>query len=266
MTVIIPLTNHKGGVLKTTSAVTLGHGLAQRDVTTLIVDTDPQGHVAFSLGLEKSSGLYKLIVEEEPLDSVVIEARPNLYIVPGDKRTEKVKRYVNSLDYREDVLADVLTGAKRYKVILLDMAPSLDVLHVAALMAADWVLIPTMLDTLAVDGVNELLSTYAEAIRHGAHVKGYSILPTLFERTTGETMLQLRELVKHFGSHVWPPIPEDVRAREAPAYGKTLWEYTPTSAVIAGYHPDADANKPPVVGYTSALNRLMEVIHDIEKG
>ena len=74
MTVIIPLTNHKGGVLKTTSAVTLGHGLAQRGITTLIVDTDPQGHVAFSLGLEKSSGLYKLIVEEEPLDSVAIEA------------------------------------------------------------------------------------------------------------------------------------------------------------------------------------------------
>ena len=257
MTVIIPFANQKGGVAKTTSAVTLGHGLAMRGVRTLIVDTDPQGHVAFALGLNKSDGLYKLIVEEEPLGSVAVEARQNLYIVPGDKRTEKVKRYVTGLDYREAILADVLANTS-YKVIILDMAPSLDVLHVAALMAADWVLIPTKLDSLAVDGVNEILASYAEAVRHGARVKGYRILPTFFDRVTNETPVQLQALVEHFGANVWPPIPVDTKAREAPAYGKTLWEYSPSSPAVTGY--DGKHNKP-VGGYSQILDRMLEVIH-----
>jgi chromosome partitioning protein len=255
MTIIIPFANQKGGVAKTTSAITLGHGLAMRGIRTLIVDTDPQGHVAFALGLSKSDGLYRLIVDEEPLESVTIEARPNLYIVPGDKRTEKVKRYVVGLDYREAVLTDVLADSD-YKAIILDMAPSLDVLHVAALMAADWILIPTKLDALAVDGVNEVLASYVEATRHGARVKGYSILPTFFDRVTRETIFQLQALVDHFKAKVWPPIPVDTKVREAAAYGKTLWEYSPNSPAITGY----ENNHKLVGGYSQALNRFMEVI------
>lgn len=256
MTVIIPFANQKGGVAKTTSAITLGHGLAMRGIRTLIVDTDPQGHVAFSLGLDKSDGLYKLIVEEEPLTNVAVEARPNLYIVPSNKHTEKVKRYVTGLDYREHIFTDALTNSG-YKIILLDMAPSLDVLQVAALMAADWVLIPTKLDALAVDGVNEVLASYAEAVRHGAQVKGYRILPTFFERVTNETPVQLQALVEHFGVNVWPPIPEDTKAREAPAYGKTLWEYSPNAPAVTGY---GGTRNRPVGGYSQILDRLMEVI------
>lgn len=258
MPLILPFANQKGGVAKTTSAVTLGHGLARAGLRTLIVDTDPQGHVAFALGLEKAPGFYRLIVEEEPLESVIVTARPGLDIVPGDKRTEKVKRYVTGMDYREQVLASALRDATQ-EVAILDMAPSLDVLHVAALVAADWLLIPTRLDAMAVDGVNELLRSYAEVNRHGGHIQDFFILPTFFDRVTRETVIQLKELVTAFGSRVWPPIPADTKARECTAHGQTLWEYAPGCPALAGYVENG--NSKGLGGYGQALTRLTEVIH-----
>ncbi len=249
---IITLANQKGGVGKTTTAVTLAHGLALQGQRTLLVDLDPQGHVAFALGAEKSPGLYRLIVDEDPIDQVSVSCRSNLDIIPGDKRTEKAKRSVVISNFPTESIRRVLKHAE-YDVILLDMAPSLDVLHVSALMASDWVLIPTKLDALAVDGVNEVLRSMAEVVERG-HRLGYSILPTFFDRTTRETLHQLKALVGTFNQHVWPPIPQDTRAREAPAYGKTLWEYCPRSPAVIGYGENQ------VGGYASTLSRLMEVI------
>lgn len=252
---IIAFANQKGGVGKTTTAVTLAHGLANQGLRTLLVDLDPQGHVAYSLGLPKSNGLFQLICQGEPIEKVVVSARPNLDILPGDKHTEKVKRFITLSDFREAVLAEQLHHT-RYQVILLDMAPSLDVLHVNGLVASNWVLIPTRLDALAVDGVREILMTMGEVANRGHRFDGYSILPTFFERTTRETLAQLKELVSAFGNRVWPPIPQDTRMRESAAYGKTAWEYNPESAAMLGY-PNG---KQRIGGYRQTLDRLLEVI------
>jgi len=252
---IISVANQKGGVGKTTTAVTLAHGLALTGLKVLLVDLDPQGHVAFSLGFDKSPGLHRLLYDEELFPEVVTLARQGLDIVPGDKRTEKVKRYVTTLNFRERILIDTLKGAN-YDAIFLDMAPSIDVLHVAALMASDWVIIPTKLDALAVDGVNEVLRSMSEIIQQG-HPLGYNILPTFFDRQTRETATQLKAVVEAFGARVWPPIPQDTRAREASAYGQTLWEYTPKSPAVQGYGNGGGRTG----GYVQAIQRLMEVIH-----
>lgn len=252
---IIALANQKGGVGKTTTAITLAHGLARSGKKTLLVDLDPQGHVALALGLEKQPGLYQLLYLNEPLKKVVLTARPNLDILPGDKFTEKVKRHITLSDFRETILADALHATK-YDVILLDMAPSLDVLHVNGLVASDWVIIPTRLDALAVDGVKEILATLAEVTQRGHSFQGYCILPTFFDRTTRETLLQLQSLAQTFGKRVWPPVPQDTRVREAPAYGKTLLEYSPNSAAMAGYSD----GKSHIGGYNEVLARIQEVI------
>jgi len=252
---IISFANQKGGVGKTTSAITLAAGLALGGVRTLLVDLDPQGHVAFSFGLDKSPGLYRLICLNEPLHQTTINVRPNLDLLPSDKNTEKVKRQITISDFRETILADRLQSSS-YDVILMDMAPSLDVLHVNGLMASHWVIIPTRLDALAVDGVREILLTMGEITKRGYRFQGYNILPTFFDRTTRETLTQIQSVVQTFGKRVWPPIPQDTRVREATAYGKTLWEFSPNSPAMAGYQ---DGTKQ-IGGYKQALQRLMEVI------
>jgi chromosome partitioning protein len=250
---ILTIANQKGGVGKTTTAVTLGHGLAEAGQRVLLVDLDPQGHVAFALGAEKAPGFYRLIVDEEPVNKVAVMCRENLDIIPGDKKTEKAKRTIVISNFPAETIHRVLVSAQ-YDVIILDLAPSLDVLHVSALMASDWVLIPTRLDAMAVDGVNEVLRSMGEVAERG-HKLGYSILPTFFDRTTRETVVQLKALVETFDGHVWPPIPQDTKAREAPAFGKSLWEYCPHSPAIAGYEGGYES------GYISTLRRIIEVLH-----
>ncbi len=251
---ILTIANQKGGVGKTTTAVTIAHGLAIAGWKTLLVDLDPQGHVAFSLGLPKGPGFYRLIVDEEPIEKVAIPARGNLEIIPGDKRTEKAKRTIVVSNFPMETITRALKHAE-YEVVILDLAPSLDVLHVSALMASNWVLIPTKLEAMAVDGVNEVLRSMAEVAERG-HRIGYSILPTFFDRTTRETVAQLKFLIETFKEHVWPPIPQDTKAREAPAYGKTLWEYCPHSTVVTGFGDEK------IGGYVSTMSRLMEVLSE----
>jgi chromosome partitioning protein len=245
--IIFAFANQKGGVGKTTTAVTLADGLARLKQRTLLVDLDPQGHLALSFGLEKSPGLYRWVCQSEPIEAVKVEIRPHLDLVPGDKQTEKVKRQITLSDFRET----------DYDVVLLDLAPSLDVLHLNGLIAADWVVIPTRPDALAVDGVKEILTTMAEIARSGHRYRGYSILPTFFDRTTRETFLQFQDLAKTFGEHVWPPVPQDTRVRETAAYGKTLWEYAPHSTSIEGY---SDGHQR-LGGYRQVLGRMLEVIN-----
>jgi chromosome partitioning protein len=248
---ILTLANQKGGVGKTTTAVTLAHGLALAGQRTLLVDLDPQGHVAFSLGMDKSPGLYRLVVEEEKLSDVAVTSRELLDVIPGDKKTEKAKRTIVISNFPTETIGRLFRNTT-YDVVILDMAPSLDVLHVSALLASDWVIIPTRLDVMAIDGVNEVLRSMGEIAERG-HRLGYSILPTFFDRTTRETVVQLRSLVATFNGHVWPPIPQDTRAREAPAFGKTLWEYCPRSPSVAGYDGGSES------GYASTLRRAVEV-------
>lgn len=253
----IAIANQKGGVGKTTTAVTLGHGLALRGQRVLLVDLDPQGHVAFALGMKKAPGLHRLLCNRTPLDDVAVQARENLDMIPSDKSTENAKRFVNSLNFREKVLLNALKGAVHYDFVLLDLAPSLDVLHVAALIASNWVLIPTRLDAMALDGVNEILRSVAEIAQQGYVMDGYSIVPTFFDRTTNETMAQLQLLVECFGARVWPPVPRSTKIREAAAYGQTPWEYCPQSAAVIGYQNGEER----LGGYADVLFRLREVAH-----
>jgi chromosome partitioning protein len=254
---IFSFANQKGGVGKTTTAVTLAHGLALSGRRVLLVDMDPQGHVSLSLGLAKAPGLYELICEKKPLRSLVVCARDNLDILPSNKSTEEIKRDLDFSAMKNTVFLEAISRAD-YDAVLLDMAPSLDILHTAGLIASHWVIIPTRMDSLSVDGVQEVIKILGGFTKRGHAFEGYALLPTFFDRSTRETYLQFRDLTAAFGGRMWPPIPQDTRVREAPAFGKTLWESSPNSVSMRGLLE----NQKRVGGYRHILRKLLEALDD----
>jgi chromosome partitioning protein len=259
--VTFAVSNQKGGTAKTTTAVTLAHKLAIEEQRVLLVDTDVQGHATISLGLSKGPGIYKIVQHFQGLPEtlLVTNARDRLDVIPSDKTTEPAKRILAGVDFRERVLSDVLADlGGSYDVVVIDCAPSLDVLHVAALVASDWLVIPTRLDYLAVDGVNEVLGSRAEINRRAEKAPALlGVLPTFYERTTNETTIQLRALVKTFGDLVLPPIPLDTQLREAPAHGETIWEYAPDTRSVIGVKTRSGTMQG---GYLQFIDRVREVL------
>lgn len=260
MGVIFTVSNQKGGVGKTTTAVTLAHGLAREGFSVLLVDLDSQGNVADSLGLDAGNDLYRLLFPglARPLGEVVTPSgRENLDVIRSDKHTAALKIALAAVDFREYVLYQVLVDAP-YDVIILDCAPSIDLLHTAALVAADYLIVPTRLDQLAVKGVRDVLQTLQAVRRAGrTQCELLAILPTFYDRVTSESHAQFEHLVNVFGSRVWPPIPVDTHCRVAPRYGKTLWEYAPRTRALVGVQV---GNGRRVGGYVQALERLVKLL------
>ncbi len=257
-TKIVAIANQKGGVGKTTTAVTLGAGLAMTGHRTLIVDLDPQGHVAHMLNLPKSGSLRRWFYDGEPLEKEAVEVRDHLSVLRGDKSTDRVKGKIRDESYGEELFArELVEGTHKFDVVILDMAPSLDVLHVAGLLAADTVLIATKLRFTDLDGVSEVIRSIQEVARHGHAISHYAFQPTFFDRTTKETIVRLRELHQAFQGRVWPPIMQDVKAAEAPGHGQTLWEYAPGGSAVAGY---TDTSGKRIGGYSDTLGRMISLV------
>lgn len=235
---IISCANQKGGVGKTTTCINLAHYFARRGKRVLVVDMDVQGHAATCLGRAKGNGLFKLLVMEEPIERVVEFARPGMNLITSNKMTEKIKTFMSDMVGRELYIAKCLTVIEGYDLVLIDLAPGSDLLHVGALVASDYMIIPAKLDFLALDGVMEILAT----VRSLAQLPSVEppqligVLPTMYERTTNETVENLRRLAEAVSEAVvLPPIPADTHVREAAARGLTIWEYAPDTAAAIGY-------------------------------
>ncbi len=255
---IIAFGSQKGGVAKTTSVVTLGHGLARRGYKTLLVDLDPQGHVARMLNLPKDGGVRRWYYDEEPLASCVQKARENLFVLAADKTLERVAGKIREESYGAEAFAFALKRqTEAFDAVLLDLAPSLSNIQVAALIAADYVISPTRLRFTDLDGVQEIVRSIAEVSRHGHQMKGLWVLPTFYDRTTSETTEQLKDLVEAYGKRVLPPIMQDTRISEAPARGMTIWEYAPECNGLLGYINGGGRR---VGGYAYVLEQLAAVL------
>jgi len=245
---IITVANQKGGVGKTTTALTIAHALALKGYKVLVVDLDSQGNVAEALGMEPYPGTFQMLVEQKPLEEVALSTdRDGLYIVPGDNSTAVAKQMLASQGFAEFVLQRALRGtpgkqapAEDYDLVFLDLAPSLDILHIASIVASDYMLVPVKLDHLALVGVRLSAHTMDEVreklLSLGApfDCKLLGVLPTFYERQTKESQRNLELLQEAFGDLVMPVIPTDTKLREAPAHGKTIWEYAPASRGVLG--------------------------------
>lgn len=236
---IVAVANQKGGTGKTTTVINLAHWFSEHDRRVLVIDFDVQGHVATCLGMPKGRGLYELLVNEKPIEQAATNARPGLDVVTSNKLTEQIKMFYSGNPLAALVIAQVIgAAAQLYDLTLLDLAPGSDLMHISALVSADWYLVPAKLDYLALDGVGEIAETVRglHAIPSVAPPRMLGVLPTMFDRTTRETALNVRRLNQMVnGDSILPPIPDDTKIREAATFGKTVWEYAPRSAGAIGF-------------------------------
>lgn len=260
---IFAIANQKGGVGKTTSAVNLADHYARNGRRVLVVDLDPQSNVSESFGVESSDGLYRLINKEQPVSKTVVNVRPNLDIIPNDHTAEDVKAFASRSDYRAMLIYLALQTAEGYDVIFLDTPPSSDVLHVSALVASDYLLIPTLPDHLAAKGVVKILHSARAAGRFPgvAAPTLIGILPIKYDRQSNETQKIIRELGTAIGNPnlIMPPIPTDVKVREASSYGKTIWEYASRTSALIG-HDEGNAPVRNSAGRVGGYLHIAEII------
>lgn len=224
---VIAIANQKGGVGKTTTAVHLAHGLALAGKQVLLIDLDPQGQCATALGLKQESGVFSLLVTDSPVKELVRTARPDLWLLPGDKRTGTAQRVVLAEGKRISYLAEIIRPFSRNGLdyILFDTAPSVGGLQEMALWASDLVVVPCATDFLAAEGVGKIIETMDVLVQdHRWSGNLFGVVPTFFDRVTNESAATLNDLKQKFGDSVLKPIRRATILRECAANGKTVFE------------------------------------------
>ncbi len=236
---IIAISNHKGGVGKTTTAITLGHGLAYKGYEVVIVDLDTQGHVATFLGLERAPGLYRLIVAEmHPVQLIIPTNRPRLCILPGDINTARAKNVLAAMEFKEDRLRealDPLLNGSGPDFIILDTPPSKDVLHDAAMAAADLILVPCATTFASVEGLAQLTQTIARFQERRYSVRLAGVIPTFYDDRLLESRDSLADLKRLFGESLYPIVRRATVLEQCAGAGETIFEYAPRSRAASEY-------------------------------
>jgi chromosome partitioning protein len=239
---IIAITNQKGGVGKTTTAINLGASLAANDLPVLVVDSDPQGNTTSGLGIEKTPEirtLYHALLGGVPISEVICRTDcDGLDLVPADKNLVAANLDLIDVDLREFVLKKLLDSVRdRYRYILVDCPPALDLLTLNALVAADSVLIPIQCEFFALEGVSQLMDTVdkvRESFSHPLQIEG--ILLTMYDERTNLTRQVADDLRDFFTNEVFDTvIPRSIRLAEAPSYGKPILMYDPRSRGAESY-------------------------------
>lgn len=232
----VAFSNAKGGVAKTTTCVNIGAGLSLAGYRTLIVDLDSQGQITKSLGVYAEQGLAELVQGDASLEDVQVEAREDLFVIAGGRPLSGVKRLISRRDMRSElVLAEALEGLRGYDFVLLDTAPSWDVLNVNCLFYAEELLIPVSMEVLALQGIGDFLGSVKQVQRYRERLEIVGIIPTFYDARVRKSAEILEQLGRYFPEAVWSPVRYNVRLSEAPGYGQHIFEYDRRSNGAADY-------------------------------
>ena len=233
---VIAITNQKGGVGKTTTTINLGASLARLGKKVLLLDIDPQGNTTSGVGLQKQSikrCVYDVLVSGFSLDAIIVPtAVEGLWIAPASIQLAGAEIELVPSMSREDKLRHQMeTVRDDYDYTLIDCPPSLGLLTINALTAADSVLVPIQCEYYALEGLSQLLNTVKLVQRHlNKNLKLQGALLTMYDPRTNLAAQVVSEVKAYFGEQVYDTIiPRSVRLSEAPSYGQTILDYDPRS-------------------------------------
>lgn len=226
---IIAVTNQKGGVGKTTTAVNLASALGTMNKKVLLVDIDPQGNATSGLGVGKQDNeqsSYQVMVGETTADAAAVKTEfKNVSLVPSDIKMAGADLEISELENRESILKKGLAAAREaYDFVIIDCPPSLNLITINALNAADSVLVPIQCEYYALEGLAQLTNTVARIKRtFNSHLEIEGVLFTMYDGRLNLTQEVAEQVKKYFPKQVFKTvIPRTVRLSEAPSYGQPI--------------------------------------------
>ncbi|QHN42507.1 AAA family ATPase [Candidatus Mycosynbacter amalyticus] len=241
MTTVISVTNQKGGVGKTTSAVNIAYYLAKSGKKTLLVDFDPQGNATSGLGIDKESldgTMSEVMLETKLLRDIIIETEfKNLYLAPSTPHLANTEVELAQANRRFTRLRNAINTTPNYDYVIIDSPPSLSLLTVNGLIAARYVLLPVQAEFYALEGLGQLLETM-KLIRKNMNptLDLIGVLPTMVDKRTSLSTQVHEEIKKHFPGRVFKTtVPRNIRLAEAPSHGLPIGEYDKWSKGARAY-------------------------------
>lgn len=239
---IIAITNQKGGVGKTTTAINLSACLAEAGQHVLLVDFDPQGNATSGLGLERNElerTIYDVLTENAPVkDSMVQEVQSNLDILPSDMNLAGAEIEFQGVEDKEKILQSCLNQIRdEYDFILIDCPPSLNILTINAMTAADTVLVPIQCEYYALEGLNQVLKTVDLVKRKlNPQLELEGVVFTMYDARTNLSLEVVDSVKKNLNRTIYKTIiPRNVRLAEAPSHGLSINLYDSRSTGAESY-------------------------------
>lgn len=236
MAKIISICNQKGGVGKTSTAVSLASGLALEGRKVLLIDLDPQANATSGVGIDKTqvkTSIYNAILDEKPLSELILETQvPNLYLIPSNSDLAATEVELVSEFGREGRLKKILSQLDpSFEFVFIDCPPSFGLLTINALTASQSVVIPIQCEYYALEGLGQLVKTInlvRDNLNSSLEIEG--ILMTMADFRTNLTREVINEVKKHFPNKVYEAvIPRNIRLSEAPSFGKPIFLYDSAS-------------------------------------